>query len=245
VFERCDPANRGKGHALAYAFSLLRPESFDAYIILDADTLVGEDLLAAMDRYLHAGHRIIQAHYDVLNPFESRRTTLMYVALRIFNYVRPLGRRTLGLSTGLQGNGMCFAKPVIERYAWNAFSLAEDIEYTTTLVLNGERVVFAPEAQVWAQMPVAPSWDWTRPSVVPPQAHVRRSEGDCSSNSPRPVGADEAGRARRFLARKRSGINPRSASVQDLLFAGRLARMVMSFPAGFRLDEPASVAAPA
>ncbi|HZB95958.1 MAG TPA: glycosyltransferase, partial [Herpetosiphonaceae bacterium] len=85
----------------------------------------------------------------------SRRTALMYVAFRIFNYVRPLGRRVLGLSTGLQGNGMCFAKSVIERYAWNAFSLAEDIEYTTTLVLNGEQVTFAPEAQVWAQMPAA------------------------------------------------------------------------------------------
>ena len=88
-------------------------------------------------------------------PFASRRTALMYIAFRIFNYVRPLGRRVLGLSTGLQGNGMCFAKSVIERYAWNAFSLAEDIEYTTTLVLHSERVTLAPEAHISAQMPAA------------------------------------------------------------------------------------------
>jgi cellulose synthase/poly-beta-1,6-N-acetylglucosamine synthase-like glycosyltransferase len=155
VLERWDPDNRGKGHALAYAFAVLRGEPFDAYIVLDADTLVADDLLSVMNRYLAAGHRVIQAHYDVLEPFATRRTALMYIALRVFNYVRPLGRRQLGLSTGLQGNGMCFAREVVERYAWNAFSLAEDIEYTTTLVLNGERVVFAPEAHIWAQMPAA------------------------------------------------------------------------------------------
>jgi 1,2-diacylglycerol 3-beta-glucosyltransferase len=153
VLERFDPTARGKGRALAYAFTALRAECFDAYVILDADTLVDPDLLTVFNRYLEMGHRIMQAHYDVLNPFETQRTALMHVAFRIFNYVRPLGRRRLGLSTGLKGNGMCFAKSVIERYPWNAFSLAEDIEYTTTLLLNGEQIVFAPEAQVWAQMP--------------------------------------------------------------------------------------------
>ena len=155
VLERFDPHERGKGHALAYAFASLRAEVFDAYIVLDADTLVKPDLLAVMNRYLEAGHRVVQAHYDVLNPFESKRTALMYVAFKIFTYVRPLGRRLLGLSAGLNGNGMCFAKAVIDSYAWNAYSLAEDIEYTTTLVLNGERVVFAPEACIAAQMPTA------------------------------------------------------------------------------------------
>jgi cellulose synthase/poly-beta-1,6-N-acetylglucosamine synthase-like glycosyltransferase len=155
VLERCDPIARGKGHALAYAFATLRGEAFDAYVILDADTLVEPGLPRTMNDYLHAGHRIMQAHYDVLDPFASQRTTIMYIAFRIFNYVRPLGRRALGFSTGLQGNGMCFAKPVIDQYAWKAFSLAEDIEYTTTLLLHGERVVFAPEARVSAQMPAA------------------------------------------------------------------------------------------
>lgn len=155
VLERFSETDRGKGHALAYAFDELRNEQIDAYVILDADTLVEPDVLDVFNRYLDAGHTIVQAHYDVLNPWENRRTSLMYVALTIFNYVRPLGRRALGVSTGLKGNGMCFTKAVIQRYPWNAFSLAEDIEYTTTLVLHGEQVVFAPEAKVAAQMPVA------------------------------------------------------------------------------------------
>jgi len=154
VIERYDPAIRGKGDALAYAFAALRDEPFDAYLVLDADTLVEPDLLTVMDRYIESGQRVIQAHYDVLNPFETRRTALMYVAFSIFHYVRPLGRSALGLSTGLKGNGMCFVKDVIDRYPWTAFSLVEDIEYTTTLVVHGERIAFAPEARIKAQMPV-------------------------------------------------------------------------------------------
>jgi 1,2-diacylglycerol 3-beta-glucosyltransferase len=155
VFERIDPVVRGKGHALTHAFNALAQESFDAYVVIDADTMVDHELLAQMNRYLEAEHRVIQAHYDVLNPFENRRTALMYVAFSIFNYVRPLGRRVLGLSTGLKGNGMCFDKTVIARYPWDAFTLAEDIEYTTTLLQNGESITFAPEARVWAQMPTS------------------------------------------------------------------------------------------
>lgn len=152
VLERIAPHLRGKGHALAFAVEALRSERFDAYIILDADTLVEPDLLTIMNRYLEAGHRVIQAHHDVLNPYDSHRTALMYIAFRLFHYVRPLGRTALHLSTGLNGNGMCFAKPVLEEHSWNAFSLVEDMEYTTMLLRHGECIAFAPEARIRAQM---------------------------------------------------------------------------------------------
>jgi len=154
VLERFDPHARGKGHALAAAFAVLRNERFDAYVVLDADTLVDVKLLQVFNRYLAAGHRVIQAHYDVLNPQDNHRTALMAVALRIFHYVRPLGRQALGANATLTGNGMCLGKDVIRRYPWNAFSLTEDLEYTSTLVRNNEQIVFAPEAHIAAQMPV-------------------------------------------------------------------------------------------
>jgi cellulose synthase/poly-beta-1,6-N-acetylglucosamine synthase-like glycosyltransferase len=178
VLERHDLVARGKGHALRYAFAALQHEYFDAYLVLDADTLVDPHLLTVLNRYLAAGHRIVQAHYDVLNPFESRRTTLMYIALRIFHYVRPLGRRMLGLSATLTGNGMCFAKPVIDHYAWNAFSLTEDLEYTSTLIRSGERIVFAPEAHIHAQMPVTRSQATTqRMRWEAGRLHIARRDG--------------------------------------------------------------------
>jgi 1,2-diacylglycerol 3-beta-glucosyltransferase len=154
VLERRNPHARGKGHALAAAFAVLRNERVDAYVVLDADTLADPMLLQVFNRYLAAGHDVIQAHYDVLNAEDNHRTALMAVALRIFHYVRPLGRRVLGGNATLTGNGMCLGKNVIDRHPWNAFSLTEDLEYTSTLVRNNQPIMFAPEAQIAAQMPI-------------------------------------------------------------------------------------------
>jgi cellulose synthase/poly-beta-1,6-N-acetylglucosamine synthase-like glycosyltransferase len=59
---------------------------------------------------------------------------------------------TLGTSAGLKGNGMVFLADLIEHYSWSS-SLTEDIELHMSLLLDGERVTFAPDAIVWGEMP--------------------------------------------------------------------------------------------
>jgi len=155
VIERRDPDRRGKGYALDYAFEILleRDPSFDAFVVLDADSLVARGFLAAMDAAMAAGAQAVQGHYDVLNPAENWRTALMYAALSAVHLLRPLGRSFLGLSVGLKGNGMCFARDVVARFGWNAYSVVEDMEYGFKLCLEGIPVRFAARAKVWAQMP--------------------------------------------------------------------------------------------
>jgi cellulose synthase/poly-beta-1,6-N-acetylglucosamine synthase-like glycosyltransferase len=58
----------------------------------------------------------------------------------------------LGGSAGLKGNGMVFSADVMKRHVWPA-SVTEDIELHMDLLLDGERVTFAPDAIVWAEMP--------------------------------------------------------------------------------------------
>lgn len=155
VLERKDPARRGKGYALDWALGLLlrNPCPFDAFVLLDADSVPSPNFLAVMNAALEQGHPVIQAHYDVLNVQESWRTRLMACALALAHYVKPLGRNYFGLSDGLKGNGMCFSREVLERVPWSGESITEDIEYTLRLVREGIRIEFAPEAVVWAQMP--------------------------------------------------------------------------------------------
>jgi cellulose synthase/poly-beta-1,6-N-acetylglucosamine synthase-like glycosyltransferase len=59
---------------------------------------------------------------------------------------------TLGASVGLKGNGMVFAIDTLRNYDWST-SVTEDIELHMRLILNGERVTFAPDAQVLGEMP--------------------------------------------------------------------------------------------
>jgi cellulose synthase/poly-beta-1,6-N-acetylglucosamine synthase-like glycosyltransferase len=156
VYERFNQQKRGKGYALHWMWQQLVVSQlvYDAYIVLDADSVVIPTFLQTMSRELGRGARVLQARYTVLNATESPSTALRWVALTLMNHVRPLGRSGLGCSVALTGNGMCFSHEILQRYPWQAFGLSEDYQYYLTLVQHGERVVYVPEAIVRAQMPV-------------------------------------------------------------------------------------------
>ena len=154
VHERFNTEQRGKGYALDWLLQRLwaSPETYDAVVILDADSVVSPNFLQVMDARLSRGERVIQGYYAVRQPGSSSSAGLRAVALILLHYLRPQGRMVLGGSTGLKGNGMVFATEILRRQRWSA-SLTEDIEYHMALILAGERATFAPDAVVWAEMP--------------------------------------------------------------------------------------------
>jgi cellulose synthase/poly-beta-1,6-N-acetylglucosamine synthase-like glycosyltransferase len=156
VYERFSEGERAKGFALRWLLEQIAAEgrTYDAYVVLDADTVVRPDLLRRFDARLEAGSQVIQVYYTVLNARASAVAGLRFVALSALHYLRPLGRAALGLSCGLKGNGMCFSAPVLERFAWRWYTLAEDVEFHLALVREGIRVDFAWETSVLADMPV-------------------------------------------------------------------------------------------
>lgn len=154
VYERFDCVQIGKGYALQWLLAQLQTAGadFDAAVILDADSVVSANFLSVMDAHLAKGARVIQAHYAVLDPHRTWVMSLRAAALALVHYLRPLGRTVLGGSVGLKGNGMVFERTILAEHRWSA-AVTEDIEYHMSLVLAGERVVFAPDATVWAEMP--------------------------------------------------------------------------------------------
>jgi cellulose synthase/poly-beta-1,6-N-acetylglucosamine synthase-like glycosyltransferase len=156
VFERTDLVAQGKGHALRWLLERIAEVgvAYDAFVVVDADSVVAANFLRSMDNHLQSGSEVVQAYYTVLNAGDSSVAALRSASLAALHYVRPLGRAALGLSCGLKGNGMCFAAPVVERFGWQWFTLAEDVEFHLALVQAGLRVDFAPETTVWADMPV-------------------------------------------------------------------------------------------
>ena len=154
VYERNDLDRRGKPYALRWLFDRMweSGEPYDAVLILDADSVVSENFLAVMDARLARGERAIQAYYGVRQPERSWSASMRAIALSAIHYVRPMGRMLLGGSAGLKGNGVVFTADITRRYHWPV-SLTEDVEYHMTLLLGGERVTFAPDAIVLAEMP--------------------------------------------------------------------------------------------
>ena len=154
VYERFDQVQQGKGFALQWLLDQLPQaiEAQDAFVVLDADSIISPNFLRIMDAHLSNGERAIQAFYAVRNPDRSRNGSLRYAALAVLHYLRPQGRMLLGGSAGLKGNGMTISADLLKRHPWSA-SITEDIALHMSLILDGERVTFAPDAVVWGEMP--------------------------------------------------------------------------------------------
>jgi cellulose synthase/poly-beta-1,6-N-acetylglucosamine synthase-like glycosyltransferase len=156
VVVRSDPLKKSKGYAIEYLIVQLVEsgefDALDALVLVDADTTIDPTLLRRFDAHLQAGHDWIQAYYTVANPDESWRTRLMTYAFSLFNGVMQLGQTALGTSAGLRGNGMCFSTRGLKRCPWASYGLVEDMEFSWTLRVAGERIAFEPAGRVYGAM---------------------------------------------------------------------------------------------
>ncbi len=155
VLQRFDPQARGKGRALRWAMDQLAagPKPPDAYVVVDADSVADPGLLWALETKLREGALAVQGEYLVLEETGSRRERLTAIGFLLFHRVRLGGRAALGLPANLVGNGMLFSRELMVRQPWDAFSGAEDLEYSSMLRLAGVRPVYAPDAKVRGPMP--------------------------------------------------------------------------------------------
>jgi hypothetical protein len=154
VLERFSEHERGKGYALDFAFTHPELRDADAFLVVDADTLVAPNFVAATAGALHAGADGVQTRYYGRNTDDSPRTRLMAVALRGFNIVRLRGRQNLGLSVGILGNGFGLRRETLLAVPYNAASVVEDLEYHLSMVRSGLRMEFVDDSAVFGEMAV-------------------------------------------------------------------------------------------
>jgi 1,2-diacylglycerol 3-beta-glucosyltransferase len=175
VLVRDEPDVRGKGQALRWALDrlLTRAEPPDAVVVVDADTVAVPEFLELLTRPLDDGAEAVQGE-SLLFDDES---PLRAAAFLLVNRTRPSGKDVLGLPCTLQGNGMLVATRVLRARPWDAFTAAEDLEYTIALRLDGLRARYAGGATLHS--PAAP----TRASAVHQQlrweggkVHVARTQ---------------------------------------------------------------------
>jgi GT2 family glycosyltransferase len=150
-----DPDQEGKGSALSYGFAAALAGASRAVLVIDADSVVGPGLIAAVRHRFQAGAQAVQCRYEVFNSEENHRTRLMTLAFQGFNVIRPRGRERLGLSVGILGNGFALHRDVLTRIPYRAYSIVEDLEYHLALVRAGIRVEFVDTAAVSGEMPLS------------------------------------------------------------------------------------------
>ena len=165
VLVRFDNKDKGKGHALKWAFdTVLFSENnkveYDSAVILDADNLVAKEFLREMNNKLCAGHKVVQGFIDSKNPNDSWITMAYSVSFWSVNRLFQSARCFLGLSNEIGGTGFCMDVKVLKQMGWDALSLAEDLEFTAKLVLNGFKVAWAPKAIIYDEKPLTLMQSW-------------------------------------------------------------------------------------
>jgi cellulose synthase/poly-beta-1,6-N-acetylglucosamine synthase-like glycosyltransferase len=151
VLERHDPANRGKGHAIRWALQRIGIDKYDAVVVVDGDSAIAPGFLYHLNVLMEKGDQVIQCYNGVANPGQSWFTRLMDVSRTMANEIIHPGKRKLGLSSHLMGNGMCFDTRVLESTGWNALSVGEDWEYYAQLVIGGSYVGYSKGSRVYHQ----------------------------------------------------------------------------------------------
>lgn len=165
VLVRFDDEDKGKGHALKWAFETVlfsrnKNYKYDAAVIFDADNLVAKDFLWEMNNKLCAGHKVVQGFIDSKNPNDSWITLAYSVSFWSVNRLFQSARCFLGLSNEIGGTGFCMDVQVLKKMGWEATSLAEDLEFTAKLVLNGFKVAWAPNAVIYDEKPLTLMQSW-------------------------------------------------------------------------------------
>jgi len=152
---RSDTHRRGKGFALRDVLEELLREGFDAFVVIDADSVVEPNLLRAVSSVLEAGADAVQVPYLALERNASMYRKLAGIGLMVANLLRPRGRANLGASAGIVGNGFALSRRTLIEVPYLATSITEDLEYHLALVKKRKRVIFAQGTVVRAEIPSA------------------------------------------------------------------------------------------
>lgn len=156
VVERTDPDRRGKGYALAFGRDHLKDDQPEIVVVLDADCTLGPSALPRLVLEASQAERPVQANYTMTAPAESGpNRQVAAFAFLVKNFVRPLGLWRLGRPCLLTGTGMAFPWQVFRDAPLAHGHIVEDMGLTVDLALAGWSPLFAPDAEVYGEFPVA------------------------------------------------------------------------------------------
>ena len=172
IFERHeeDPAKRTKGDALRLFLNTLLADpnmDYDAFCVFDADNIVDENFISAMNKHLCQGEEVVQGYRDIKNPTDSWIASGYAIFYWTMNRFYHLARYNAGLSPLINGTGFMVKFDAIRPTGWNTNTLTEDIEFSLKRIIQGKKLGWATDAIVYDEQPVKfkPSWSqrsrWT------------------------------------------------------------------------------------
>lgn len=153
----CTYPVKSKGDALRFALGkLIRNESYDAFLVFDADNTVNPDFLARMNDAFLNGYDAVKSRIVAANPYDSWVSGCYGLYFETFNTFFNRSRAAIGLSAKLIGTGMGFSRrALLSMGGWNTVTMAEDTEFYAECALNSIKVAWVPDAVVFDEEPLS------------------------------------------------------------------------------------------
>jgi 1,2-diacylglycerol 3-beta-glucosyltransferase len=149
-FERVEPTLPGKPRAIAWALSRIDLESWDACVIVDADSTVAPGFAMGLAKLAPLNDIVFQPNNGVLNEFDNWLTRLGGLLGRCrFQVTYPL-KQSAGLNCPIS-NGMGFGTNLLIRDGWRSFSITEDTELYAIYTEAGVTIRHASAADLFSQ----------------------------------------------------------------------------------------------
>ncbi len=165
VHERFDTKLLGKGYALDFLLNKIDEdrgiEYYDGYFVFDADNLLDKHYIREMDKCFSEGHRIVTSYRNSKN-YGSNWISAGY-ALWFIREARYLNnpRFMLNTSCAVSGTGFLVNSEIIKKQGgWKHFLLTEDIEFSISSVIKGEKVAYCHNAMLYDEQPTSFKQSW-------------------------------------------------------------------------------------
>jgi cellulose synthase/poly-beta-1,6-N-acetylglucosamine synthase-like glycosyltransferase len=164
IFE-CKGTIRSKGDALhEYFDSVIKNNDVDVYdgfCIFDADNIVSEDFLSAMNNAICCGDRVGQGFRGSKNPYDTVISGCYSIYYYIVNRFYNRARSAMNLSGMINGSGFMVCADIIKKQGgWHTNTMTEDLEFTAKCVLSGEKVWWVPDAVFYDEQPLTFEQSW-------------------------------------------------------------------------------------
>ncbi len=173
VYKRFDDKRSGKGYAMRWLIEQIDRDysldSFDGYLVFDADNLLDKNYLKEMNRLFDNGFDIITSYRSSKNygsNWISACTGLWFIKeAKLLN----LPRFKCGLSCTVSGTGYLMSKEVVRSIdGWKYFLLTEDMEFSIDTITRGKKIAYCDSAVFYDEQPLTfrDSWNqrlrWTK-----------------------------------------------------------------------------------
>ncbi len=167
VRKRFNKALVGKGYALDYMLKIIEREyssrKYDGYFVFDADNLLDENYIAEMNKTFNQGYRVITSYRNSKN-YDQNWISAGYALwfLHEAEYLN-LPRMVLNSSCAISGTGFLLHADLIkENGGWIYHLLTEDIEFSVSQIIKGEKIGYCRSAMFYDEQPVTFEQSWNQ-----------------------------------------------------------------------------------